>query len=278
MSLENAPLTIKKIQELSTQVRLTLLEMIHSAQSGHFGSSLSCVDIISVLKFDQMHWQADGDRSESDVFILSKGHAVSAWYAALIVSGEIDSKYIHTLRQLDSPFQGHPDRNYCDWIDVSTGALGQGLSVGLGRAQAKRLKQQKSFVFCIIGDGECQEGQTWEATMYAGFQKISNIILFIDYNNSQGDGKLDEILELNSFSTKYEAFHWHVQEVDGHSHECIRQAVLNAKGNQNQPSVIITHTQKGYLHSNQVLLNGAHSGKLSPEEFETAIASLKGTI
>ena len=125
---------IKKIREFSIKVRLTLLEVIHSAQSGHFGSSLSCVDIICVLKFDQMNWRADVNRSESDVFILSKGHAVPAWYATLLVSGEIDSKYKDTLRQIDSPLQGHPDRSRCEWVDVSTGALGQGLSIGLGRA------------------------------------------------------------------------------------------------------------------------------------------------
>jgi len=266
---------IKKIRELSIKVRLTLLEVIHSAQSGHFGSSLSCVDIICVLKFDQMNWRADVNRSGSDVFILSKGHAVPAWYATLLVSGEIDSKYKDTLRQIDSPLQGHPDRILCEWVDVSSGALGQGLSIGLGRAQAKRLKPQDSYVFCIIGDGETQEGQTWEAIMYAGFQKIFNIILFVDYNRSQGDGNLDDILSLHPLPEKFKSFNWHVQEVDGHSHESIQQAILNAKANQDQPSVIIANTKKGYLTAEHTLLNGAHSGTLNSEEFQKAIAILK---
>ena len=137
---------IKKVQELSVKVKVTLLEIIYSAESGHYGSSLSCVDIICVLKFNQMNWQANVNRSESDVFILSKGHAVPAWYATLLVSGDIDSKFKDTLRQIDSPLQGHPDKNHCKWVDASTGALGQGLSIGLGRAQAKRLKNQQSYV------------------------------------------------------------------------------------------------------------------------------------
>ena len=269
---------IKKVQELSVKVKITLLEMIYSAGSGHFGSSLSCVDIICVLKFDQMNWQANVNRSESDVFILSKGHAIPAWYATLLVSGEIDLKYKDTLRQIDSPLQGHPDKNHCEWVDVSTGALGQGLSIGLGRAQAKLLKSQQSYVFCIIGDGEIQEGQIWEAIMYAGFQNISNIILFVDYNKSQGDGNLDETLSLDPLSEKFKAFHWDVHEADGHSHKSIQQAIVNAKANKKQASVIIAHTQKGYLNSKHNLLNGAHSGNLSSGELQDAITFLKEEI
>jgi transketolase len=267
--------TLNRIGELANRCRQVLLEMIYLADSGHVGSSLSCVDILSVLKFDQMDWEAMRSRVDSDVFVLSKGHAVPAWYAALIVSGELDRACVSTLRTLDSELQGHPDRNRCDLVDVSTGALGQGLSIGVGRAEAKRLKGQNSYVYCVVGDGEIQEGQVWEALMYAGVRHVSNLVLFVDYNRSQNDGALDEIMSLHPLSEKIESFRWHVQEVDGHSHAALRDAVIAAKNNGTQPSAIIAYTRKGYLGRDRVLLNGAHGGSLTLEEFEQAIEFLR---
>jgi transketolase len=269
---------LERVRALANQTRQTLLEMIYHASSGHVGSSLSCVDILSVLKFDQMNWRGDIPRTETDVFVLSKGHAVPAWYAALIVSGELAADEIKSLRTIDSRLQGHPDRGRCDLVDVSTGALGQGLSISLGRAHAKRMKGQDSYVYCVAGDGESQEGQIWEALMYAGVRKATNLILFIDYNRSQNDGAVDEILPLHPLADKLEAFQWHVQEVDGHSHEEIRDAVVTAKQNTEQPSVIIAHTRKGHLAPDRVLLNGAHGGTLSAEEFHQAIDYLRTAI
>jgi len=262
------PYRLSRIAQLSNDVRAHLLKMIHLAGSGHVGSSLSCVDLVSVLKFDQM------DASGKDVFVLSKGHAAPTWYAALMVAGEIDPAEIGTLRRIDSRLQGHPDRTRLDLVAVSTGALGQGLSVALGRAQARRLRGEDSFVYCLVGDGELQEGQMWEALMYAGARGLANVVLIVDYNRSQNDGTLEEIMPLHPLPEKLRSFHWHVQEVNGHSHLAIRDAVANARENWMQPSVIIAHTRKGYLGPGQILLNGSHSGALTPEVYEDAISYL----
>lgn len=259
-----------RFRAFANLTRLAVLEMIYEAGSGHIGSSLSCVDIICVLKFNVMNWNAETSRMDSDVFVLSKGHAVPAWYAALIVAGDLEEDDLRTLREIDSRLQGHPDRTRCDLVDVSTGALGQGLSVALGRAQAKRLKAQDSFVYCVVGDGECQEGQIWEAAMYAGARKVSNIVLFVDHNKRQSDGPVDEVLPIGRLADKFRAFGWSVQEIDGHDHEAIRDAIGAARENAAQPSAIVAHTVKGHLGPGRVLLNGSHSGTLSPEEFRLA--------
>lgn len=261
---------LARIGGLADEVRACLLKMIHLAGSGHVGSSLSCVDLVSVLKFDQM------DAAGRDVFVLSKGHAAPTWYAALTVAGELDPAEIGTLRRIDSRLQGHPDRTRLDLVAVSTGALGQGLSVALGRAQARRLRDEQSVVYCLVGDGELQEGQMWEAIMYAGAQCLSNVVLLVDYNRSQNDGPVDEIMPLHPLPEKFRSFHWHVQEVDGHSHRAIRDAVGYARTDRHQPSVVVAHTRKGYLAPGQVLLNGSHSGSLTPEVYADAIAQLEG--
>ena len=267
---------VGKTELKSIEMRMILLEMIQHAESGHLGSSLSCLDIISVLKFGCMNWNVEISRTESDVFVLSKGHAVPAWYSALIASGDVDEKYKYELRKIDSPFQGHPDTNRCKWVDVSTGALAQGLSMALGRAYAKKIKKQESFVYCIIGDGECQEGQTWEAFLHAGFRKISNVIVYLDYNKTQNDGKVESILSLEPLNDKLSAFNWHVQEIDGHSHQEIHDATIKAKAVDDKPSIIISYTKKGYIGKDRILLNGAHSGTLSSTEYEEAMNFLKG--
>lgn len=261
---------LDRIGELATRSKLTLLDMIYRAGSGHVGSSLSCIDLISVLKFDQMNWRGSRPRQDSDVFVLSKGHAVPAWYAALIVAGELDEKEAGTLRRIDSRLQGHPDRRYLELVDVSTGALGQGLSIALGRAEAKRLKRQDSYVYCLVGDGELQEGQVWEAMMYAGVRRLPNVVVLVDHNQSQNDGRLDEVMPVRSLAHRMQSFRWHVQEIDGHSHAAILDAVLNAKADGGRPSAIVAHTRKGHLGGDRSVLNGAHGGTLGPEEYAQA--------
>lgn len=262
----------ERLCRLANQVRATVLEMIHIAESGHIGSSLSCVDVVTVLRFDQMTWSNQRDR---DVFVLSKGHAVPAWYAALIVGGDLDRDLLRTLRTVDSPLQGHPDRTRCVFVDVSTGALGQGLSVAIGRAQAKRLRGQDGQVYCVVGDGECQEGQIWEAVMYAGVRRIPNIILVVDSNGMQSDGAVDDTLALGPLADKFWSFRWSVQEIDGHSHPALLGALAAARSHGTGPSVIIAHTRKGYLGPSHTLLNGAHSGLLSPTELRAALDYLE---
>ena len=256
------------LQRQSARARQLLLEMIQRAGSGHIGSSLSCVDIISTLKFSEMNWTAGRDRRDSDVFVLSKGHAVPAWYAVLMVSGELSTKYLGSLRKIDSPLQGHPDRVRNSLADVSTGALGQGLSVAIGRAYAKKIKGQRSYVYCVLGDGECQEGQIWEAVMFGGALGVGNLIAFIDLNQSQNDGLVHEVLDIGPLAPKLAAFGWHVQVVDGHCHWELRDAARAAREETSRPSVIIARTRKGYINAATVACQGKHSGSLTTEEFQ----------
>ncbi|GAA4605117.1 transketolase [Actinoallomurus liliacearum] len=260
-----------RIARLSTRCRLVLLEMIHRAGSGHAGSSLSCTDIIGVLKFDQMDRRAD--RSTGDVFVLSKGHAVPAWYAALIVDGDLPAEEVGTLRALDSRLQGHPDRTRLGLVDVSTGALGQGLSVAVGRALARRLHGRDSTVYCLLGDGECQEGQVWEAFLYAGAHRVPGLVAIIDHNGGQSDGAVADILPLYSLPEKLRAFGWHVDEVDGHDHGALRDVLR--RRDRDRPSVIIAHTRKGRLGPDRVLLGGSHSDLPSAAEYAAAVDYLE---
>jgi transketolase len=184
---------------------------------------------------------------------------------------------VRTLRTLDSPLQGHPDRTRCEFVDVSTGALGQGLSVALGRAQGRALRGSGGHVYCMVGDGECQEGQIWEAAMYAGVRRISNITLVIDSNGRQSDGTVDETVALGPLADKFWSFRWMVQEVDGHSHRALRTALAAARRNETGPCVIIAHTRKGYLGPGRSVLNGAHGGLLEPAELRTALDYLEVT-
>jgi transketolase len=265
-------------REYSAKARQLLLEMIHRADSGHIGSSLSCVDIMSTLKFSEMNWSAGQDRRDSDVFVLSKGHAVPAWYAVLMVSGELSVKYLGSLRKIDSPLQGHPDRVRNSLVDVSTGGLGQGLSVAIGRACAKKLKGQRSYVYCLIGDGECQEGQIWEAVMFAGARGIGNLITFIDLNLSQNDGSVQEVLDIGPLAPKLGAFGWHVQTVDGHCHPELSNAVRAARAETKRPSAIIARTRKGYIDATTTACQGKHSGSLTPEEVRQFTELLEATL
>ena len=270
---ERPDVTVEDIARLANRCRQVLLEMIYRAGSGHVGSSLSCMDLVSVLRFDQMRWSADRSRTESDVFVLSKGHAVPAWYAALIVAGDLSPEWIGRLRRIDSPLQGHPDRTRCELVDVSTGALGQGLSVAIGRAVAKRLKGQDSHVYCLVGDGECQEGQVWEALMYAGARGLANLTLLVDHNGSQNDGPVERVLPMGSLPAKLQAFGWQVQEVDGHQHHAIR-AALGAARRSPRPTALIARTRKGHLGRDRLVLGGSHSGVLTLAEFQAATSYL----
>lgn len=246
-------------------MRAVALRMIHDAGSGHIGSSLSAVDIMAVLRFDQMRWSQGPER---DVFVLSKGHAAPAWYAALIVGGDLDAELASTLRAIDSPLQGHPDRTRCAFVDVSTGALGQGLSVAIGRAQGRQLRDDGGHVYCLTGDGECQEGQVWEALMYAGARGVTNLTLIIDANGRQSDGTVDATVPLERLTDKLTAFHWSVREVDGHSHQALRTALSAARRERGKPTAIIARTRKGYIGPGRgELLDGSHSGLLDRGEF-----------
>jgi transketolase len=235
------------------------------------------MDIVTVLRFHQMDWRGDRTDLGGDVFVLSKGHAVPAWYAALILGGDLPPEEASTLRTMDSRLQGHPDRTRLDLVDVSTGALGQGLSIAIGRAEARRLRGEDSRVYCLVGDGELQEGQIWEALTYSAARSLGNLVLVVDHNKSQNDGKVEDVMPIGALPEKFRAFGWHVQEVDGHSHLAIVDAFATATAHTARPSVIIAHTRKGYLGRDRVLLKGSHSGTLGEEEYIEAIEYLGAT-
>ena len=189
------------------------------ADSGHPSSSLSCSDIISSLYFSIMQ--------DDDKFILSKGHAAPALYSALIINNYISLDFINKLREIDSPLQGHPDISRLPEVNITSGALGQGLSFSIGLSLSKKIKKEKGDIYCVIGDGESQEGQIWEAAMYAGNNQLDNLIVFLDNNGGQSDGKVNEIMPLNPIKEKWESFGWEVTQINGHNHHEIEKSIIS---------------------------------------------------
>jgi transketolase len=238
---------IKEIQEKARQIRLDIIEMLGGCGSGHPGGSLSVTDIIAVLYFYKMKYNAqEPSWADRDRFILSKGHAAPALYSALSLAGFIPRDYLKTLRQVGSSLQGHPDMNSLAGIEMTTGSLGQGLSIANGIAIAGRMDKKNYRVYCVIGDGESQEGQIWEAAMSAGHFKLDNLTLIVDHNELQIDGKVEDIKGITPIADKWKAFRWNViDKVDGHNIEQLISALEKADACKGKPSVIIADTVKG---------------------------------
>lgn len=239
--------TIAQIKEKARQMRLDIIEMLGGCGSGHPGGSLSAADIISVLYFHKMKYDPKNPSwPDRDRFILSKGHAAPAQYSALSLAGFFPREYLKTIRQVGSSLQGHPDRNSLSGIEMTTGSLGQGLSIANGIALAGRMDKKKYRVYCIIGDGESQEGQIWEAAMSAGHLKLDNLTLILDHNKLQIDGKVEEIKGISPIADKWKAFRWNViDKVDGHNIEQLITAFEKAEACKGKPSIIIADTVKG---------------------------------
>lgn len=228
------------LKAVALETRRRTLKSIFHAQSGHLGSSLSIVEILTTLFFKEMNTLGP----LRDRFILSKGHGAPSLYAILSLKGLIPQDQLLTLRVIDSPLQGHPVKDALPFMDASTGSLGQGLSIGIGYALASRYKQEDRRVFVILGDGELQEGQNWEAAMAASKFKLDRLTAIVDYNKFQNDGSIEETMPLEPIVDKWQAFGWHVQEVDGHNVQQLLEAYGNCPLN-GRPSVIIAHTIKG---------------------------------
>lgn len=239
---------ITEIAKVSNKLRQNALKMIHKAQSGHPGGALSCIDILNVLFTKCMkHFpQCDKnpDYAKRDRFILSKGHASAALYAIMAHCGYFDESELMTFRQLGSRLQGHPCSNKLMGIEISTGSLGQGLSIGCGMAMGMRLDGLDAKVFILMGDGEIQEGSVWEAAMNASHQKLNNIIAIIDRNKLQIDGSTENIKSLGNVAEKFAAFGWHTFEIDGHNINEIYETLEKTK-NIEKPVVIVANTVKG---------------------------------
>ncbi len=214
-------LTEKRVEELekfATDIRIQTIRQMKTRGFGHMGGAMSICDLLSVLYGEQMKYDADNPEwEERDWLICSKGHAGPAVYAALALKGFFPMDWLDTLNQPGTRLPSHCDHSKTPGIDVTTGSLGQGLSVAAGIAFAKKIEQKENTIFCIIGDGESQEGQNWEAVMFAAQQKLGNLILFVDDNKQQLDNMTSKICNMDSFAEKFRSFHWDVQEVDGHN-------------------------------------------------------------
>jgi len=240
------PLDIADLERMAAQIRWDIIDMTYQAQAGHPGGSLSAADIVTALYFRVMRLDpARPQWPDRDRFILSKGHACPAWYAALAEKGYFDKKHLGTLRQLDSILQGHPDMLKTPGVDMSTGALGHGLSVGLGMALAARLQGRDFRVWVLIGDGEAQEGSIWEAAMAAAAHRVDNLTAILDRNRIQNDDFVDNVLPMEPLAAKWEAFGWQVVEIDGHDMAQCMEAFDQAKEVKGQPTVILAKTVKG---------------------------------
>ncbi|MCL2529235.1 MAG: transketolase [Coriobacteriia bacterium] len=271
-------MTIEELQEKARRMRCHVVRMTHAAGSGHPGGSLSAADIMAVLWFGGfMRYRADEPSwKDRDRFVLSKGHAAPILYAAMAEAGYLKEEELLTLRQLDSRLQGHPDMLKLPGVELSAGSLGQGLSVAVGMALGLAMGGGDQKVFCLVGDGECQEGQIWEATMYAAHQKTDNLIAIIDNNRYQIDGAVNDICRVEDLASKFEHFGWLVWEVDGHNVEALLQTLKAAVSLSGQPGprAIIAHTVKGKGVSFMENTAAWHGKAPNAEECERALADL----
>jgi transketolase len=268
--VENDEKLNKKLEYLSRKIRLTALEMIHNTGSGHPGPSLSVADILTVLYFsgDVSISPEDPGRKDRDRIILSKGHAAPALYAALAEAGYFDREHLTSFRKLDGILQGHPDMKETPGVDMTSGALGNGFSIGIGMAMASRYTGSSFRVYVVLGDGECQEGQIWEAAMAGSTKGCSNLTVIVDRNGFNQTGKTERSARLEPFADKWKAFGWEVLEVNGHDHGELLQALDTARNISDKPCVIIAQTVKGKGIS---FIEGKaewHSKALSDREIE----------
>ena len=229
----------------ANNIRKNIVKMVTNAKSGHPGGSLSAADILTVLYFEFMDINRENANSiDRDRFVLSKGHASPALYAVLKEKGIIDDDLL-SFRVLGSRLQGHPDMKRVEGVDMSTGSLGQGISAAVGMAIANKLDNNEHRIYAMLGDGECQEGEVWEASMAAAHYKLDNLCAILDFNGLQIDGDIRDVMSPLPFDEKFKAFGWHVIEIDGHNFDEIRNALNEAKTVKGKPTMIIAHTVKG---------------------------------
>lgn len=264
------------MENCCTEARENILKMIHNAKSGHPGGSLSCIDLLMVLFKKSLRHNPQNPKDETrDRFVLSKGHASPAYYAVLAECGYIPKSELMTFRKFGSRLQGHPSTLYLYCVEVPTGSLGQGLSMACGIAITLKLRKNPAKVFCLLGDGELQEGSCWEAFMQADTRKLNNLIAIIDRNRLQIDGNTEQIKSLDNLSDKLKAFNWNVMEIDGHNLEQIYSAYEKAKQS-DKPTAIIANTIKGKGVSFMENQAGWHGKAPNDEQLAQALAELRG--
>lgn len=261
--------------EKARQIRYEVVRMIGPGNAGHYGGSLSVVDILAVLYFGRMRYNpADPAMKDRDRLILSKGHAAPAQYAALSIAGFFSTGELTTLKQIGSRLQGHPDLRRLPGIEANTGSLGQGLSIGVGMALANRIRSESSRVYVVLGDGELQEGQVWEAAMAAAHYGLERLTAVVDHNGLQATGMITSRMSLGDLSGKWRAFGWHVCEADGHDVADLNSAFDEADNSTGVPSVIIARTVKGKGVSFIEGIPAYHNGALTSDEHQRALAEL----
>ena len=269
------PVNEQMLKEQAKQIRRDIVSMVGAAKSGHPGGSLSAAEILTYLYFEEMNVNpAEPKWEDRDRFVLSKGHAAPVLYAALARRGFFPAEDLMSLRKIGSHLQGHPDMKKVPGVDMSTGSLGTGFSAATGIALACQLDKKPSYVYTLLGDGELQEGQVWEAAMSAAHYKLDNLIAFVDNNGLQIDGNIDDVLSPNPIDAKFAAFGWHVQVIDGHDFAQIADAIKAAKAAAGKPSVIVAKTVKGKGVSYMENQAGWHGSAPNAEQVAQAMEEL----
>jgi transketolase len=269
----------EKLKKTAAAVRLGAIKGIFAASSGHPGGSLSMADILTYLYFSHMKIDPKNPGwEERDRFVLSKGHCAPALYAALAIRGFFPEKELETLRRIDSRLQGHPDMKNIPGVDMSTGSLGQGISAACGMALAAKLSNKSYRVYTMLGDGELDEGQVWEAAMFAAHYRLDNLCAIIDNNNLQIDGEIDKVMSPYPIDEKFRAFGFQVICIDGHSFGEIEQAFLTAQAVKGKPSAIIAKTVKGKGVSFMEGVAAWHGAAPDKEQFEKAVRELEVAV
>ena len=267
--------SIEELQRIATKIRIGIIEQVYNAKSGHPGGALSCADILAVLYFNQMNINENEPKAQlRDRFVLSKGHCVPALYSCLAQKGFIKEEELNTFRKIDGNLQGHPDMNKVPGIDISTGSLGQGLSISNGMALASKLNHDGYRVYCLLGDGEIEEGQIWEASMTATKYKLDNLCVILDYNHLQIDGTVEEVKGLNNIEGKFKSFGFNTITVDGHNISQLIDAFETAKMTKGMPTIIIAKTIKGKGVSFMENKVEWHGKAPNEEEYKQALAEL----
>ena len=265
-----------ELMKMANEVRKGAITAVHSAKSGHPGGSLSAADIYTYLYFEEMNVDPkDPKKADRDRFVLSKGHTAPGYYATLANKGFFPVEDLTTLRKVGSYLQGHPDMKHIPGVDMSSGSLGQGISAAVGMAISAKLNDASYRVYTLLGDGEIQEGQVWEAAMFAGHRKLDNLVVIVDNNNLQIDGTVEEVNSPYPIDKKFEAFNFHVINIDGHDFDAIDAAFKEAREIKGQPTAIIAKTVKGKgvsFMENQVSWHGSAP---NDEQYAVAMADLE---
>lgn len=269
----------KELQIFAAKARIGVIEGVYNAKAGHPGGSLSICDLLAYLYNGEMSIDASNPHMEDrDRFVLSKGHAAPALYATLALKGFFPVEDLKTLRKSDSYLQGHPNMNKIPGVDMSTGSLGQGISAAVGMALGAKLDKKDFRVYTVLGDGEIEEGEVWEAAMFAANRGLDNLVAVVDYNGLQIDGTVEEVNSPYPIADKFKAFKWNVVEIDGHDFDAIESALENARATKGVPTCIVIKTIKGKGVSYMENAVGWHGKAPNTEEYEQAMTELKAAL